>query len=100
MFGRKRWPNDDKWEYYTVLDNGVKIPIVPKPNFYELGENDIVKLIKKHFDLRPGLIIQNLKLKRPIYAKTASYGHFGRDDPDFTWENTNLAPVLREEAGI
>jgi len=44
LFGRKRWPNDDKWEYYTVLDNGVKIPIVPKPNFYELGENDIVKL--------------------------------------------------------
>lgn len=44
LFGRKRWPNDDKWEYYTVMDNGVKIPIVPKPNFYELGENDIVKL--------------------------------------------------------
>ena len=44
LFGRKRWPNDDKWVYYTVMDNGVKIPLVPKPNFYELGENDIVKL--------------------------------------------------------
>ncbi len=66
----------------------------------KIPEKDIVKLIKKHFDLRPGLIIHNLNLKRPIYAKTASYGHFGREDPDFTWENTDIAPKLKEEAGI
>ena len=66
----------------------------------KIPEKDIVKLIKKHFDLRPGPIIHNLNLKRPIYAKTASYGHFGREDPDFTWENTDIAPKLKEEAGI
>jgi len=66
----------------------------------KIPEKDIVKLIKKHFDLRPGLIIHNLNLKRPIYAKTASYGHFGREDPDFTWENTDIALKLKEETGI
>ena len=66
----------------------------------KIPEKDIVKLIKKYFDLRPGPIIHNLNLKRPIYTKTASYGHFGREDPDFTWENTDIAPKLKEEAGI
>ncbi len=66
----------------------------------KIPEKKILKLIKKHFDLRPGLIIDNLKLKRPIYAKTAVYGHFGRDDPDFTWEKTDVAPILKEEAGL
>lgn len=66
----------------------------------KIPEKDIVKLIKKHFDLRPGLIIHNLNLKRPIYAKTASYGHFGREDPDFTWENTDIALKIKEDAGI
>ncbi|MFW9823252.1 MAG: methionine adenosyltransferase [Candidatus Thorarchaeota archaeon] len=65
-----------------------------------IPEKDIVDLIQKHFDLRPGMIIQRLNLKRPIYAKTASYGHFGRTDPDFTWEKTDLADILREEAEI
>ncbi|MFX0084766.1 MAG: methionine adenosyltransferase [Candidatus Hodarchaeota archaeon] len=66
----------------------------------KIPEKQILKLIKKHFDLRPGLIIHNLKLKRPIYAKTAVYGHFGRDDPDFTWEKTDVASILKEEAGL
>ncbi|MFX0184637.1 MAG: methionine adenosyltransferase [Candidatus Hodarchaeota archaeon] len=66
----------------------------------KIPEKEIVELIKKHFDFRPGMIIQQLQLKRPIYAKTACYGHFGRNDPDFTWENTDIAPLLREDAGL
>ena len=46
------------------------------------------------------MIIKRLDLKRPIYGKTASYGHFGRNDPDFTWEKTDIAPLLKEDAGI
>jgi S-adenosylmethionine synthetase len=66
----------------------------------KIPEKDIVELIKKHFDFRPGMIIQRLNLRRPIYAKTACYGHFGRNDPDFTWEKTDIAPLLREDAGL
>jgi S-adenosylmethionine synthetase len=57
-------------------------------------------LVSEHFDLRPGAIIRDLDLLRPIYAKTASYGHFGRDDRDFTWERTDKAAALREAAGL
>ncbi|MFX0173811.1 MAG: methionine adenosyltransferase [Candidatus Hodarchaeota archaeon] len=66
----------------------------------KIPEKDIVELIKKYFDFRPGMIIQRLDLKRPIYAKTACYGHFGRNDPDFTWEKTDIAPLIREDAGL
>ena len=54
----------------------------------------------EHFDLRPGAIIRDLDLMRPIYAKTAAYGHFGRDDRDFTWERTDKADALRAAAGL
>jgi S-adenosylmethionine synthetase len=60
----------------------------------------IEKLVDEHFDLRPGAIIRDLDLLRPIYAKTASYGHFGRDDRDFTWERTDKAEALRAAAGV
>jgi S-adenosylmethionine synthetase len=60
----------------------------------------IVKLVTEHFDLRPGAIIRDLDLLRPIYAKTAAYGHFGRDDRDFTWERTDKADALRAAAGL
>ena len=50
------------------------------------SEADIVRIVRKNFNFRPGSIIQELNLKRPIYLKTASFGHFGRNDPDFTWE--------------
>jgi S-adenosylmethionine synthetase len=60
----------------------------------------IEALVGEHFDLRPAAIIRDLDLTRPIYAKTAAYGHFGRDDPDFTWERTDRADVLREAAGL
>ncbi len=60
----------------------------------------IQKLVGVHFDLRPAAIIRDLDLLRPIYEKTAAYGHFGRDDHDFTWERTDKASVLRKEAGL
>jgi len=59
----------------------------------------ILKLIDKHFDLRPGAIIQTFDLRRPIYRQTATYGHFGRDDLDLPWEKTDKAETLRKEAG-
>ncbi len=66
----------------------------------EIPEKEISRLIEKRFDFRPGMIIQRLRLKRPIYAKTACYGHFGREDPDFTWEKLDFADDLREDAGL
>ena len=60
----------------------------------------IEELVAEHFDLRPAAIIRDLDLTRPIYLKTAAYGHFGRDDHDFTWERTDRADALREAAGL
>ncbi len=60
----------------------------------------IEALVGEHFDLRPGAIIRDLDLQRPIYRKTAAYGHFGRDDRDFTWERTDKADALRSAAGL
>ena len=57
-------------------------------------------MVNAHFDLRPKGIIQMLDLLRPIYLKTAAYGHFGRDEPEFTWENTDRADELRAAAGL
>ena len=66
----------------------------------KIPEAKIVELIKKHFRLTPRWIIEHLNLRRPIYKKTAAYGHFGRNDPDFTWEKTDMAKILREESGL
>jgi S-adenosylmethionine synthetase len=60
----------------------------------------IERLVQEHFDLRPAAILRDLDLRRPVYAKTAAYGHFGRDDHDFTWEKTDKAAELREAAGL
>jgi S-adenosylmethionine synthetase len=60
----------------------------------------IEALVSEHFDLRPAAILRDLELKRPIYAKTAAYGHFGREEHDFTWERTDKAAALREAAGL
>ena len=65
-----------------------------------VSEEKISGLVIKHFPLKPAEIISHLKLLRPIYRKTAAYGHFGREDPDFTWEKTDKAELLRAEAGI
>ncbi|MFW5713541.1 MAG: methionine adenosyltransferase [Brevefilum sp.] len=65
-----------------------------------IDDSKIVSLIDEHFDLRPGAIIRDLKLRRPIYQQLAAYGHFGRDDLDLTWEKTDKADLLREAAGL
>ena len=66
----------------------------------KISDDKIAELVKKHFDLRPKGIVNMLNLLRPIYKKTAAYGHFGREDADFTWENTDKAAALRADAGL
>jgi S-adenosylmethionine synthetase len=66
----------------------------------KVGRGKILALIDEHFDLRPGAFRETLKLHRPIYQKTAAYGHFGREDEDFTWERTDKAQALRAAAGL
>ena len=64
------------------------------------AEITIIDLVRTHFDLRPKGLINMLDLKRPIYRPTAAYGHFGREDSDFTWERTDKADALRTAAGL
>ncbi|MBL0206492.1 MAG: methionine adenosyltransferase [Propionivibrio sp.] len=66
----------------------------------KISDEKIAELIGRHFDLRPKGIIQALDLLRPIYAKTAAYGHFGRDEPEFTWEGIDKAAALKADAGV
>ncbi len=82
---------------------GVSHPVSVMVDTYGTGkipDEKITELVKKHFDMRPRAIIEHLKLLRPIYRKSAVYGHFGREDPDFTWEKTDKADLLRREAGL
>ncbi|TLD45152.1 MAG: S-adenosylmethionine synthase [Accumulibacter sp.] len=82
---------------------GVARPVSLMVNTFGTGKVSdelIVDLIGRHFDLRPKGIIQSLDLLRPIYRKTAAYGHFGRDEPEFTWEATDKAAALRAAAGL
>jgi S-adenosylmethionine synthetase len=65
-----------------------------------ISDARIAELVLAHFDLRPKGIIRMLDLLRPIYRKTAAYGHFGRDEPEFTWEATDKVEALREAAGL
>jgi S-adenosylmethionine synthetase len=65
-----------------------------------IPDSDIQQAVLKVFDLRPAAIIRDLDLLRPIYAKTSAYGHFGRELPEFTWENTDRAADLKAAAGI
>ena len=82
---------------------GVARPVSLMVNTFGTGkisDHRIAQLIEAHFDLRPKAIIQTLKLLRPIYTRTASYGHFGRDEPEFTWEATDKAEALKSAAGV
>jgi S-adenosylmethionine synthetase len=65
-----------------------------------IPDDKIAALVNEHFDLRPKGIIQMLDLLRPIYQKTAAYGHFGREEPEFSWEKTDKAQALRAAAGL
>ena len=66
----------------------------------KIDEKKIAELVRANFKLTPKGIMESLNLRRPIYRKTAAYGHFGRNDPDFTWEATDKAAALREQAGL
>ncbi len=66
----------------------------------KVPEDKIQELVRKYFPLKPADILSQLQLRRPIYRKTAAYGHFGRDDPDFTWEKTDKVEILKKEAGL
>jgi S-adenosylmethionine synthetase len=93
----------DRLEVQIAYAIGKPEPVSVMVNSYDtarIDEADIEKLILEHFDLRPGPIIKMLDLLRPIYRKTAAYGHFGRSEPDFTWERTDHADLLREAAGL
>ncbi len=82
---------------------GISKPVSINVNTFGTGrisDEKVKKLIEEHFDLRPKAIIQHLDLLRPIYKKTAAYGHFGRERAEFTWEKTDKAPTLKEAAGI
>ncbi len=93
----------DRCEIQVAYAIGVAHPVSLAVNTFGTGkvsEEKIVELVTKHFDLRPKGIIQTLDLLRPIYSKTAAYGHFGREEPEFTWEKTDKAAALRAEAGL
>lgn len=93
----------DRLEIQVSYAIGVAHPISIAIETFGTGhvaDDVIVGLINKHFDLRPGAIIDHLNLRRPIYKQTASYGHFGRTDIDVPWEKTDKAALLRSEAGL
>ena len=93
----------EKCEVQVAYAIGVAQPVSVLVNTFgtsKISEEEISELIKKNFSLTPRGIIDTLNLRRPIYRKTAAYGHFGRNDPDFTWEKTDKAEVLRREAGV
>ncbi len=93
----------DKCEVQVSYAIGVPEPTsinVDTSGTNKIPEAKIIELVKKNFNLNPGEIIKRLDLLRPIYKKTAAYGHFGRNDPDFTWEKTDMADTLRKQAGL
>jgi S-adenosylmethionine synthetase len=93
----------DRAEVQVAYAIGVAHPVSVMVETFgteKIGRSKILDLINEHFDLRPGAFRQYLKLHRPIYQKTAAYGHFGREDADFTWEATDKAATLRAAAGL
>ncbi|MDP6857872.1 MAG: methionine adenosyltransferase [Candidatus Nitrosopelagicus sp.] len=93
----------DRCEVQVAYAIGVAEPVSLMVSTFgtnKISENEIERLVNKYFDMRPAEIVKQLDLKRPIYQKTAAYGHFGRNEPEFRWENTDKADELRKEAGI
>lgn len=93
----------DRCEVQVAYAIGVAEPISLMVSTFgtsKIPEEQIENLVRKHFDMRPAAIISHLKLKRPIYRKTAAYGHFGRNEPEFTWEYIDKADILRKAAGL
>ena len=93
----------DRVEVLVSYAIGVAEPISVSVETFDTNHVDntrIEELVRDHFDLRPGAIIEDLDLRRPIYRQTAAYGHFGRNDLDLPWERTDKADLLRKEAGL
>ncbi len=93
----------DRFEIQVAYSIGVARPLSVSIETFGTGkvaDDVILRLIEKHFDLRPAAIIEHMKLRRPIYRPTACYGHFGRGDIDVPWEKTDKAKILRAEAGL
>jgi S-adenosylmethionine synthetase len=93
----------DRAEVQVAYAIGVARPVSVMVETFgteKIGRARILELINQHFDLRPGAFREYLDLHRPIYQKTAAYGHFGRDDADFTWERTEKAEALKADAGL
>jgi S-adenosylmethionine synthetase len=93
----------DRCEVQIAYAIGVAHPVSIEVQCYgteRVPTAKIEQLVREHFDLRPGAILRDLDLLRPIYAKTAAYGHFGRLEPEFTWEETDRADALRSGAGL
>jgi S-adenosylmethionine synthetase len=93
----------DRAEVQVAYAIGVAHPVSVMIDTFgteKVSRTKILELIAQHFDLRPGAFRRELSLHRPIYQKTAAYGHFGREDHDFTWERTDKAAALREAAGL
>jgi len=93
----------DRCEVQLAYAIGVAEPVSLYVNTFgtnKIPENQIEELVRKNFDMKPTGIIKQLDLKRPIYKKTASYGHFGRNEPEFTWEKTDKAETLKQSAGL
>jgi S-adenosylmethionine synthetase len=93
----------DRCEIQVAYAIGVARPLSINVETFGTGkisDDDIARLVSEHFDLRPGAIIHNLDLRRPIYRKTAAYGHFGRDDLNLSWEQTNDAEAMHDAAGL
>lgn len=91
----------DKAEIQIAYAIGIPEPVSVLVNTYNTGktpDKEIETIVKKHFDLRPAAIIKKLNLRRPIFKKTAAYGHFGRNEPEFTWEKTDMAETLKKAA--
>jgi S-adenosylmethionine synthetase len=92
----------EKCEVQLAYAIGVAEPVsvmVDSGGTGTVADEEIQKLVRKHFELTPAGIIKSLDLRRPIYRKTAAYGHFGRSEPEFTWEKTDKAEALRQDAG-
>jgi len=93
----------DRCEVQIAYAIGVCQPLSLMVNTFEtnkIPEEKIVNIINSHFDMKPASIVSHLNLKRPIFKKTAGYGHFGRNEPEFTWEKTDKAEELRKTAGL
>ena len=93
----------DKCEVQVAYAIGVAKPVSLMVNTFgtnKISEDEIETLVTKHFDMRPAEIVNQLNLKRPIYQKTAAYGHFGRNEPEFSWEKTDKASLLKKDANL